>query len=217
MKKLLAMMAVAALGGGTAMADLLTNSDLELGIDDNDATGWTLVEPDVDGAGAPTNSAQFIGFANHETGGARGLWFRSFEGGLGGDEPSMVNADLYQDVAGNAGENYALSAWFLFETNYTAAGTVLAMDFLDGSNAVLGSATTDVETVVTRGAGWTEVSVSGLAPAGTVSVRARASFIDGTLNALNPQSAFVDDFNLVPEPTTALMLLVPAFLLRRRG
>ena len=71
---------------------------------------------------------------------------------------------------------------------------------------------------------WMQHSVLGVAPAGTVSVRVRASMVDGEFNAdLAPgpgQSAFVDDFGLfaVPEPATwllGLMSLVLSGIVRR--
>ncbi|MCA9244191.1 MAG: hypothetical protein KDA32_09565 [Phycisphaerales bacterium] len=187
------------------------------------ATGWTLVEPSLDSNGIPANSATFASFANHNLGGTRGLWFRNFEGGLGGDEPFTVDAHLYQDVAGTPGDEYTASAWFRFETWYPGAnpfsGTddYLILDFLDGSNSSLGAVVVNADDSYPGNDSWFQVSATGTAPAGTVSVRVQASFIGGELQVNNPQSAFVDDFFLTPEPASALLLLVPLFALRRRG
>lgn len=187
------------------------------------ATGWTLVEPSLDGNGIAANSATFASFANHNVGGTRGLWFRSFEGGLGGDAPFSVDAHLYQDVAATPGEEYTASAWWRFETNYpgtnpfSATDDFLILDFLDGSNASLGAIAVNADDSYPGTSDWFQVSVNGVAPAGTVSVRVQASFLGGELQEANPQSAFVDDFMLTPEPTAAMLLLAPLFVFRRRG
>jgi hypothetical protein len=186
------------------------------------ATGWTLIEPDVDAAGMPVNSATFASFANHTPGGTRGLWYRSFEGGLGGDEPATVDAHLQQDVPGTPGTNYTLSAWYRYETFYSGTDsfadtqTNLAIDFLGAGDVLLSSSVLDVDAVQLPDGTWREFSVSGIAPAGTVEVRARSSMLDGILEPSNPQSAFVDDFTLVPEPGTIVCLIPALALLMRR-
>lgn len=206
--------------------NLLQNPDLEMPFDEmggsNIATGWELIEPDLDGAGAPVNSASFESFGNHTPGGDRGLWFRSFEGGLGGDKPFTVNAHLQQTLPGAPGVEYAISAWFRYEANYSGADpmaptqTILAIDFLDGAAMVISSAELDIDGVQDNDSVWRQFSVDGVAPAGTAFVRARASMIDGVLSPANPQSAFVDDFILVPAPG-ALVLLASAILLTVSG
>ena len=224
MRRSVAFLAGLALLGAPAFANLLINP----GVDDppdhetDIATGWTLEEPSLDGDGNPVNSATFASFANHTPGGARGLWYRSFEGGLGGDEPFEVDAHLYQDVSGTAGSAYTLSAWYRYETFYSGTDpfantqTILAIDFLDGGGGVISSAELDIDSVQTPDGEWREFSVNGVAPAGTTTVRARSSMLGGVLEPQNPQSAFVDDFNLVPEPTSALLLVAGGLALRRR-
>lgn len=183
---------------------------------------WTLIEPDVDSLGQPVNSATFASFANHTPGGTRGLWYRSFEGGLGGDDPLTVDAHLQQDVPGTPGTLYTLSAWYLYETFYSGTDifapteTRLAMDFLGAGDVVLSTVSLDIDTVQLADAVWREFSVQGTAPAGTLEVRARSSMIDGVLEPQNPQSAFVDDFTLIPEPSTVLCLLPALALVARR-
>lgn len=206
-------------------ANLLINGDLEAPAGGADAAdGWTLIEPDVDTSGAPVNSAEFIGFANHTPAGARGLWYRSFMGGLGSTNPPQVDAELRQDVAATAGENYNLSAWFRYETNYPGLSefsntdTLLAMDFLQGGS-VIGSVVLNVDTAYDLGQvnQWQQFTISGTAPAGTDGLRVRSNLVDGELQTLNPQSAFVDDFVLTPEPTSlGLLALAGLALIRRR-
>ena len=206
----------------SAGQNLLVNGNLDdPGIHESDiATGWTLEEPSLDSTGTPVNSATFASFADHTTEGVPGgvgLWYRSFEGGLGDDEPFEVDAHLYQDVPGTAGAPYALSAWYRYEANYPGTNpfavtdTILAMEFLDAGSSVIGSVIQNVDDHWPGNSNWFQVSINGVAPAGTAFVRARSSMISGVLVADNPQSAYVDDFSLVvPEPASAIMLLVPA-------
>lgn len=214
MRSMMAMLAVVPMTA--AAQNLLVNGDLELGTGGNSADGWTLQEPSLDANGVSANSAEFIGFANNTAGGARGLWFRSFEGGLGGDEPSTVDAILFQNVAGTAGVNYTLSAFFRFETFYTADNTFLTLAFLNSNGQVIGASTLDVQTVLQNNTGWQEFSVSGVAAAGTTTVQARVTFNNGRLATGNPQSAFVDDLSLVPAPGAAAMLGVAGLMAGRR-
>lgn len=187
-------------------------------------TGWTLVEPDVDGLGNPVNSATFVSFRNHNVGGTRALWYRSFVGGFGGVEPLTVDAHLYQDVTGTPGVGYTLSAWYLYEAYYPGVNplavtdTFLTLEFLDAGAGIIASVVQNADDFYPGTSDWFQVVVNGVAPAGTVVVRARSSMIDGVVADGNPQSAFVDDFVLVPEPAAAV-LLAPALvaLLRRRG
>lgn len=176
----------AALAGG-----MLINGDLELGADGNSADGWILNETP---GGA--NSADFTGFANHTPAGERGLWFRSFEGGAA--VPS-VDAILYQDVPAVPGVNYALSAWFKEEVGYLGQN-LLFIHFFDAGNGFIGSVSLDVDAVQTNDNTWRQFSVNGVSPAGTAMIRVGANMQDGVNSMMNPQSAFVDDFELVPSP-----------------
>ncbi|MBL8877559.1 MAG: hypothetical protein JNG88_00440 [Phycisphaerales bacterium] len=225
---LFAAMAACAITQFASAQNLLTNGDLELPLDapneSNDADGWTLTEVGVDATGAPLDTASFVNFANHTTGGDRGLWFRSFMGGLIQGGSPTVDAILHQGVPATPGTQYTLSAWYRFEQFYSGGDplqdtqTLLSLEFFDAGNVLLSASVLDVEQLVANGADWTQVTVSGTAPAGAASVHAVASFLDGVLETQNPQSAFVDDFVLVPEPTS-LLLFAPLLLglARRRG
>lgn len=207
-----------------AGTNLLINGDFETPPTDdiNFATGWTLEEPSMTMSGAPVDSADFESFANHTGGGNRGLWFRSFEGGLLADSPDTVDAHLYQDVAGIAGVQYTLSAWFRIETAYAGLDplnptqTVLALEFLNGVGGVLSSAELDIDVAYIPGNTWQQFFLISIAPLGTETVRVRASMFDGVNSNVNPQSAFVDDFVLVPAPGALALLGMGLFVARRR-
>jgi hypothetical protein len=232
---------LAAIAAAPAPATLLVNGNLDDPPDPESdvATGWTLVE----GPGG-ANAATFASFGNHTPGGERGLWLRSFAGGFGPGAPATVSADLLQQVPGNPGWRYDLSAWSRWEEFYSGAvtnlnqgdatdtddgpasptETILAIDFLDAANVLLASTELDLRFLQSNDSTWRRHELSGIAPAGTAFVRARASMIDGILNpGVNPQSAFFDDFELigVPEPGTlgavALGIAGIAALRRRRA
>ncbi len=194
--------------------NLLQNGDLELFSPSpnpfNNADGWTLVTPEVDGAGETVLSASFASFGNHTPGGDRGLWLRSFEGGLGGEEPFTVNATVFQDVAAHAGVEYEVSAWFEFEANYTSAMTFLSLQFFDAAMTELSVHSIDINSLNAFDGVWREFSVAAVADAGTAFVRVSAGMIDGQISPINPQSAFIDDFVLIPAPGSAALLVVAA-------
>lgn len=206
-----------------ASAVLLVNGNLDNPPDHETdaAVGWTLDEPGVDGLGAPVNAATFASFANHTSAGERGLWLRSFVGGSGVNPPT-VTAHLYQDAPGGAGIAYSLSAWFRMEPNYSGLNpaaptqTILAIDFLDAADSVIASVELDIDTVYVPDNTWQQFPIGGIAPAGTATVRARASMLDGLIQQANPQSAFIDDFVLVPEPTSLALLAFAATVAWRR-
>jgi PEP-CTERM motif len=129
----------------------------------------------------------------------------------------LATLNLYQDVAGTAGQKYVLTGWIGAGVNYSgllggATQTQLAIDFdndNDPSNGVIDSAITDVQAAGLASGGCCafgakQFTAMGTAPAGTTVVRARFSAID-MYSTVNPdQAAFIDDFSLtaVPEPAT---------------
>jgi|GEM_PF-3945569 len=226
--------------------NLLQNPTLDFdggvatGAESATADFWTRTGFTDTGNPDPETTSLFQPWASYNTDpGARGLWFKPFLGGAlwWSNPPSPVDSDLYQDVPGVAGVTYTLSAWFKYERYYSGLNplqptqTLLAIDYFDASMTLLDSNVLDIDEVMptlpdgTGSGQWHQFSVSGVAPAGTAFVRARASMIDGVFSyrinpdgswsALNPQSAFVDEFVLTPEPATGLALLA-LLVLRRR-
>jgi hypothetical protein len=212
--------------------NLLVNGDLGLPpIGDVAPTGWTLNESPV----PDRDPATLIDFADHTTPGPdnRGIWFKPFEGDFPGfPDVIFVDADLIQAVPGIPGQIYQMSGWARFEAGYaggvdtiaTGTGTTregmpsltdtfFSLEFLGAGNVVLpGSVSVELRADgQTNNNQWLQHTLMGTAPAGTLSVRVRASMVDGEFNKDidTGQSAFVDDFVLqvVPEPCTLLLVL----------
>ena len=133
-----------------------------------------------------------------------GVFFKAFSGSA----TNKANGSLYQDNPATPGLTYTLTGWAGAEANYLAGGSFFALDFLNGANAVIGGASLDLVAAglfVPNGQpfNYKQYSVQGTAPAGTVTVRARISMVDGISNPAGGGQAFVvDDFTLsVPEPS----------------
>ena len=171
------------------------------------------------------------------------MWFQPYNGTFAAIPEALDNfAHLTQTVPGTPGMTYTMTGRAMFEphfsggrTNLNLAGssdtppddgplsptdTFFALEFLDSGGAVL-----DFEEIELMADGqqnspvggalaWMQHTLSAVAPAGTASVRVRATMLDGVLNPdADPQSFFVDDFELtasagagggsaVPEPTS---------------
>jgi hypothetical protein len=241
MLALLAVGAFLTLASGTAQAQLLTNGNLDRVHDVEIVPGFFLPKPDAwENVGFRTLSGPYEDEMSSEpwagpaptpvtTDGTAnppphtqpdyGVFFKAFSGnGTTGD---FATGHLYQDVPATAGDTYTLTGWAGAEPNFLA-GAVFALDFLNAGGGVIGSSVLDL-----IGAGlfvdngqpfdYKQYSVSGVAPAGTTMVRARASMLNGASNPQGGGQAFVvDDFVLTPEPTAALALLLGAAAFARR-
>jgi hypothetical protein len=179
-------------------------------------------------------------YADRLQAGGNGVVFNSTEGDFPGfPDVIFVDADLTQTVPATPGLQYKMTGHAYFEGGYaggvdtiaTGTGTTreglpsmtdtfFALEFLDAGNNVLGGSV-DIElraagqvnnpdqTEQTRN--WMKHTLIGVAPAGTVNVRVRASMVDGEYNIDLPhQAAWVDDFSLsvVPEPTSSLLAVL---------
>jgi hypothetical protein len=186
----------------------LTNANLDT---PGAPTAWTLEKTAQDNVQFSTAD-----YAIH-TGGV-GMWLRSFSGG---------DAKILQTVPGMPGGNYTFGGWSKWELGYSGGDplsttqTFLKMEFLDASNAVIGTpAMLDLRTVQMNDDTWREFMLNGVAPAGTANVRVSAGAMGMMNSGINPQSAMFDDFSLmlagagsgnllaaaVPEPTTLLLI-----------
>ena len=234
--------AVAVFGPNSAQAqNLLTNGNIDRVHDVEIVPGFFLPKPDVwenvgfrtitgpyedemssePWAGPAPTPVTADGVANPPpyTEPDYGLFFKPFSGG-GNNGPATGH--LYQDVPGTPGEQYTLTGWAGAEPNFLG-GAQFALEFLNGGGGLIGGAELDL---IAAGLftdngqpfDYKEYSVIAIAPAGTVTVRARASMLDAIGNPAGGGQAFVvDDFVLVPEPTTAIaMILVGAAAFARR-
>jgi hypothetical protein len=154
------------------------------------------------------------------------VFFKPFSGSVAN---GPATGSLFQDNPATPGLTYILTGWAGAEANALMADAIFAVEFLDGFGAEIpasGAELSLLPTLVTPNGeafNYKQYTVSAVAPAGVVSVRARASMIDGLSNPLGGGQAFViDDFTLtaVPEPATfALVGLAVAGLIgiRRRS
>lgn len=153
-------------------------------------SGYEIVETP-----AGRDTIGFRDFANHTPDGQQGLWLRAFEGGDG---------VMSQTVPGVAGGMYSFSAWSKWEIGYSgglgdpSVDTFIRMEFLDGTNNVIGSPQTlDLVTAGQMNDGeWRQYSLNGTSPAGTQSVRVSVGATGMFDSLTNPQSAFFDDLSL---------------------
>jgi hypothetical protein len=145
--------------------------------------------PHPEGCGGPDCAAFFKPFAGNTSNGA-------------------ITAHLYQNVAATAGVKYTLTAWAGAEQN-VLAGVELALEFFNAALAEIASAVLDVVAaglLTDNGEpfDYKQYTLFATAPAGTASVRVRASMIDGVANPQGGGQALVfDDFELTSDLRTA--------------
>lgn len=230
---------------GVAHANLLSNGDLDRTYMQEIVPGFPLPKPDqwmnvgsrsITGpyedemssepwAGPMPTPATTNGF-NVTTGDANGLdWGVFFKPFSGTPNDGAATGHLYQDVAGTAGLTYTMTGWAGAEPNALLGGAEFALEFLNAGGGLIGSATYDLMPTLKTPNGqpfsYKQYSLSAVAPAGTSSVRVRASMIDAMNNPAGGGQAYVvDDFTLtaVPEPATmAILGLGVVAALRRRA
>ena len=215
-----------------AQASLLADGEFDLATSGTLTSGsaWSLIANMPDGASA---AAQFqTGFANannSSVGGTQapgvgtGLWLRSFEGNQGNSGEALAQAVLTQSVFAPANGSYTLDFVAGRETNFNAR--VFGVTLSTGNQ----SSTVDLLTAVipdgnlggaaSSNPGGTPFSITLNGVTAGELLTVTAVMIDGA-DAQIPggQSAFLDDFVLIPEPASlALMGLGGLAILRRRN
>jgi len=187
--------------------------------------GWHVTST-KSASGAFTDGASSEPWCNVQQANGYGLFFKPFQGVI---TPSVdkVSTTLYQDIGGTPGNSYTLTGWAGAEANYVgfSDATVksqFVLQFLDGSNAVIGSTTLDL---VANGLGvananpfnYKQFTLSGVAPAGTVTVRSMAQMLNAYGNPAGGGQAFVvDAFSLVPAPGSLAILGLGGLVAGRR-
>lgn len=204
--------------GWTASAHAVTELLINGEMDSTSVSTQLLATPDLWVAEADTDDGLSSEPWNNVAGpDGKGVFFKTFRG----TPEAPYSAALYQDVTGTPGLTYLLTGWVGAGPGYSgladAAGptrTVLALDFLDASSALLASSEQDLNAASGLGAGsgpgfgYDQFSVAGAAPTGTAVVRARFSMIDGYAVAGAGDAALVVDafsLSVVPEPTALLL------------
>jgi hypothetical protein len=184
--------------------NLLTNSGFETGDatggDLGGAAGWSTFETVFTNA---TDGPNF-GPVSHDVGGTQSLK-------MYGPFVTGGAAGASQNVAGTAGTTYNLEAWVMNWTGDPFGNLgILQLNFLDaGGNAISGSGvqvtvdpfgTSDVDlSVIQDGADlsdWTKLSLSAVAPTGTVEVQAFMLHIQTGDPCCAGGSLFWDDVSL---------------------
>lgn len=210
MKKLMVMglAAVFAMTSMVSAQNLLSNGDFELGYNDpGDLTQPNELNP------TDWTEDHSGGWSNREINGQMPDGHSYAIGNAGG-----WGATVYQDVAGTAGNFYQLRADSLIDA-WWLSYSYLGIDFLDaGGNVLAGSSESphvdpggyDVGTTLTR------YSLTLLAPAGTVDVRAKLGGY-GEGGTVRYDNAVLE---VVPEPATLGLLGLSGlalWIVRRRG
>lgn len=240
---LLAVGAAVALASGAAQAqNLLANGNLDRVHGVEIVPGFFLPKPDVwenigfraisgpyedemssePWAGPAPTPVTNDGLANPAPYNSNPDWGVFFKPFTGNQQDGAATGHLQQAVPGVAGRQYTLTGWAGAEPNFLAGDAVFALEFLaaDGTTLLGASVLSLMPTLfIPNGEpfNYKFYTVTGVAPAGTAFVRARASMLDAIANPAGGGQAFVvDDFTLVPEPTAALGLLLLGALAGRR-
>jgi hypothetical protein len=219
--------AALALLAAQAQANLLDDPGFEAatGGTQTSNSAWTLtanfpdpVDPPVETEGSA--QFQFANWSSYPPGAppGMGVWFKSFKG----DDPAvgpaaLAHADLSQSaVAADAG-NYVLSYWAKRETNFLA-GNADPTWLTQLSSSGGGSSTVDMLAAVPNDGQWHQLQLilAGVNSGDTLTVR--TVMANGHDAGANPQSGFVDEYELrlVPEPTALVLACFGVLGLRRR-
>ena len=159
-------------------------------------TGGNANPPSPEGCNGPDCAVFFKGFSGNATNGA-------------------ATGHLQQAVAGLPGKRYVMTGWAGAEPNFLGDAR-FAIDFLNSGGSVINSVELNLNTaglIVDNGQpfDYKQYTLSGVSPAGTTSVRARASMLNGLSNPAGGGQAYVvDDFTLsqIPEPASMLLGLL---------
>jgi hypothetical protein len=151
-----------------------------------------------------------------------GVFFKAFGGNV--QTGDLANAILYQNNPATSGLTYVMTGWAGAEANYSGlipaspTQTLFRLDFYDGANTLIGSNILDLPLAglgVPNGQpfNYKQYTLTGVAPAGSATVRTSIAMLNGFSNPAGGGQAFVvDDFSLttVPEPASIVLGLIAA-------
>lgn len=183
----------------SAQANLLDDGSFDLATGDSQTSNsaWVLNSNNPD-PGTPTDEAaqfQAAAWASNDAGAPEvGVWFRAFTGKTAGP---LAQADISQSVNAPSDGDYVLSFDARRETFFSVASW--SVDLNGASVDLLSAAPAD--------GSWNTFSVvlSGVTAGDALTVT--GAMVDGIDALANPQSAFLDNFDLqlVPEPTSVAL------------
>jgi hypothetical protein len=142
-----------------------------------------------------------------------------FKGFSGNTANGAATGHLQQAVPGVPGKRYVMQGWAGAEANFLGDAR-FAIDFLNSGGNPISSVELNLNTaglIVDNGQpfDYKRYTLSGVSPAGTTQVRARASMLNGIPNPLGGGQAYVvDDFSLqqIPEPASFVCGLIAIVL-----
>ncbi len=238
MRKLLTLLVVLGLvacGPGVTKADELSNGNMNMvdpgGTQQLFPTPTDWIVKATRGATDPYNdglSAEPQFNLPADAPGEHGVLFKGFTGNPPWDPTTgTVTAHLTQDNPGTPGRKYTLTGQFGAEKNYSGivapliTKTEFALEFLDAGNAMISGSVLDLNPglLASQGNGnrfsHDDYMVMATAPAGTTTVRVRASMIDGFFTMDEPvpnggQALASDNYTLtsIPEPASVMLGLI---------
>jgi hypothetical protein len=140
------------------------------------------------------------------------VFFKAFTGSTAN---GATTAHLQQAVPGLPGRMYVMTGWAGAEPNFLGDAR-FAIDFLNSGGNPISSVELNLNAaglLTDNGEAfdYKQYSLSGVSPAGTTMVRARASMLNGLGNPAGGGQAYVvDDFSLqqIPEPTSLVCGLI---------
>jgi hypothetical protein len=140
------------------------------------------------------------------------VFFKGFSGNVATNGPATGH--LYQDNPATPGTIYLMTGWAGAESNYLG-GAEFALEFLNGGGGLIGGTTLNLLPTLFVDNGlsfdYKQYSLQAVAPAGSATVRVRASMTDAIGNPAGGGQAYVvDDFTLevIPEPACIVLGLI---------
>jgi hypothetical protein len=219
-KALLALPTLTLFAIGTASAQAGANLMYDGSFDLSDSgtltsnSNWELAPNFPDGVNPSAEFREGADFSNDPGDPHMGVWFRSFEG-TQGDGDEFAHAILSQKVVVDPAGDYTLSFDAKRELNFTAASFSVTF-------ASIGSGTHSIDllSAAPNDGNWHTYQLALFGVSAGEALTVSAEMINGEeAIGVGTQSAFVDNFVLVPEPTSLTLLglgLGGLILARRR-